>query len=448
MTRAERSAACQLTELWETTWSQVVGGSVDALRDVVARFEETAPGILAAALQEVDESIVHRWHEQAQSQLMQYDGRQHITGPHDDQETGMSRCIQEAERQGLAYDKVAAYGTPGDPYAYADYAHDHPEDPVAAQLLRCLAAVESGSQAGPEALEQRQQAIGELRGAVERVWIEGGARYAQGMRPQGASRNTGVLACSLCGSTALVGSDGRCGPCRALVAASQAAGEPTEQGWAVDPDTVVSWGDLAGHVPVLAGLLPAGQVDPALQEFLRMLIESWQEVVRVVQAVVEGGEPPTPEMMQRLQAPFVQAFGSSGASAYTGAAFGGFAAAHSGAWAPDPAQEARQGMREAARDALGALLPGGEGLASAIDDWLDRLGLKPEEKDQVDDHRFVKGSHQIGSAPAGSSFSWECRQCGMRWLGNDVIDDMDRECPAAPDRCRKCGRPRQLHKLV
>ncbi len=578
MKKAEHSPARQLTELWETTWSQVVEGPVDALHDVVARFEEAAPEILATAVQEGEELIVHEWHEQAQSQLMQYDSRQHISGAPDDQETRMTQCIQEAERQGLVYGKVAAYGTPGDPYTYAAYAHDHPEDPVAAQLLRCLAAVESGSQAGPEALEQRKQAIGELWGVLERVWsggweqprwrpsegqatvrwqgnqscvIEGGLalppyfdarRYGPGGcdldepllllsgaalqmleeilpameaaaaagRPlvviapavsgpalevlllnldRGALRSMVVeterlgergsqlitvlpglarqpvvgrlvpigrvsatptrvelralvaeaagRACSLCGSTAPVGNDGRCGPCRALVAASQAAGEATEQGWAVDPDTVVSWDDLAGHVPVLAGLLPAGQIDPALEEFLRLLVKSWEEVVRVVQAVVEGGEPPTPEMIQQMKVPFVQAFGPSGGLAYTGAAFGGFAAAHPGAWGPDPGQELRQGTRDAARDALGSVLPGGEGLASAIDDWLDRLGLKSEEQGGT---RFDPEQARFQIFGGGQ---WYCKYCGKRLSG---LGEICTSCAAAGrPLCRHCGARREAH---
>ncbi|HSQ38496.1 MAG TPA: hypothetical protein VLS92_11480 [Acidimicrobiia bacterium] len=614
MAEEERPVLRQLTELWDAAWSRVVEGPVEGLEEVIARFEEEVTACLADAVQGGDPGAVARacadwgeWDERVSSQVMRYglDGpQQEIAQALSREEAATDRCFEEAKRRGLTYDKVRAYGTPGDPYAFTAYAQDHPEDPVASALLRCLEAIETESREGAQGFERRKAAVGELHAATGRAQSrvgqqlvpaaarrpdpgegstgEGADRAGRleqppfdeteflgwrirnhlaqasqkgsvppgmqlfqktftmtraelvalarelGIDPDAASdadvaryllssaatatvqrvtnspeirewqaalqrgemappppsyarvqglaslpgritvgisdrealdllREHGLSlpvraeepACSLCGSIVPLGEAGLCSSCRAVVAAWQGAGEGTEQGWAIDPDTVIPWDLLAAHIAALAAHLAAlaespaepseWKPDPALEEFIQRLIEALREVARVVRLVVEGGEPPTVEVIERIKMPFAQAFGPSGGPAYATAAFGHFATTNPGAWAPDPGRDFEEGMSDAARSALESFLP--EGFLDKLDDWRRRLGIG-SEKEIPEGSTYDPESAKYPISLPGDP-DWYCKYCGKRLAG---MGEICRSCNAQERPwCRHCDWPRSAH---
>ena len=238
--------------------------------------------------------------------------------------------------------------------------------------------------------------------------------------------------CAMCGSPVPLGAGGLCTPCRAVMGAWQGRGEGTDQGWAVDSE-VIAWEVLAGHVPALVEPKPGRQIDPALEEFLRALIEACAEVVRVVQTVVEGGRPPTTETVERIKRPFVQAFGPSGGPAFAAAAFAHFTNDHPGAWAFDPGRALQEGMRNAARDAAEFFFP--EGLLDEWEDWLRRLGVPLESLSTFNPEFGDKGGIR--------GEEYYCNYCGTQLHG---LGEICRSC-SAQERpwCRNCGQRRSVH---
>lgn len=448
MTAEGRSAFESLTRLWDRAWSGVTEGPVDAVDEVIEGFEEQAAACLSEALLTGDPAAAGAYSslvQQAFSQVVSYDqeeGQRQISRSHDQEQAARDRCIEEAERRGLTFQKVQAYGTPGDPYAFIAYAQDHPEDAVAAALLRCLQAVGEASRAESDGSQRRRAAVGELYAAAQRALSRAVQQQAAA---QAAARRDRV--CSLCGAVTLVREDGRCGPCRGAVAAWQGRGEATEQGWAMDSATVIPWDVLAAHVAALAAAIaeqaessaesPGPQVDPAFQAFIESLIDALQAMVDVVQGAVAGRKPPTAEVIEHIRVPFNRTFGPSGGPAYAAAAFGHFATAHPGSWAPDPGRDLEEAMSDAARSALEYFLP--EGFLDEWEDWLGRLGIGSKKK-------TPEGSTwdpEVGNKGGLRNEHWYCIYCGNRL---SRMAQICRSC-AAQERpwCQKCGWPRSAH---
>lgn len=442
-----------LTRLWETAWSGVTEGPLDALDEVITRFEEEAAAFLREALLTGDSAAAgaySAWQARAYPQVLGFAHEGAQQQGHSEQAAAERRCFEEAARRGLTYEKVKGYAAPGDPYAFLAYARDHPEDVVAADLLRCLQAVGEASRAESEGLQRRKGSVMELYAAAQRAQSRAVQQWAAA---QGAARAAArpSRACSLCGAVTPVGEDGRCGPCRAVVAASQGRGEATDQGWAIDPATVIPWGVLAAHIAALFACFgstneahegppaePAKpEIDPAVEEWIRKIIEGGQQAAKVVQATVEGGEPPTAEVIERIKMPFTQAFGASGGPAYAAAAFEHYAATD--AWAWDPGIDLAEAMSEAARSALESLLP--EGFLDGLEGWLRRLGIG-SGKELPEGSTFLPEIPKHSVSRAGD-VHWYCQYCGKR------LDGMGEICRSCSDAerpwCRNCRWPRSAH---